>query len=74
MSRKGNCWDNTIAESFFKMLKSELIYHHSFRDLADVKHELFQYLEIYYNRKRLHATLGYQTPCCFEQQSFPKCA
>ena len=74
MSRKGNCWDNAVAESFFKTLKTELIYHHNFRDLPEVQHALFDYLEIYYNRKRLHATLDYQTPSAFEQQNVCQCA
>ena len=74
MSRKGNCWDNAVAESFFKTLKTELIYHHNFRNLTNVQHELFKYLEIYYNRKRVHATLHYRTPSDFEQQNLRHCA
>ena len=62
MSRKGNCWDNAVAESFFKTLKAELIYHHSLKTIEDAKLAVFEYIEIWYNRKRLHAALNYKTP------------
>lgn len=62
MSRKGNCWDNAVAESFFKILKSEMVYHHSFKDHAHAKREIFEFIEIWYNRHRLHSHLGYVTP------------
>ena len=74
MSRKGNCWDNAVVESFFRTLKTELIYH---IDLADENHarkELFEYIEIYYNRQRLHATLDYASPAEFESVKLKKCA
>jgi len=62
MSRKGNCWDNAIAESFFHTLKVELIYEcrYSTREMA--KHSIFQYIEQYYNRKRMHSAIDYRTP------------
>ena len=67
MSRKGNCWDNAVAESFFGILKSELVHHERFTGLQDTLRALFEYIEIDYNRKRKHSTLGYQTPVQFEQ-------
>ncbi len=62
MSRKGNCWDNAVAESFFKTLKVELIYREIFIDRKYAALSVFEYIEIWYNRKRLHSTLGYRTP------------
>ena len=62
MSRKGNCWDNAVAESFFKTLKSDLIYHSKFKTIKDAKSAIFEYIEIWYNRKRLHSSIGYRTP------------
>ena len=74
MSRKGNCWDNAVAESFFHLLKTELVYHARWEDHLDSYHDLFEYLEIFYNRERLHSTLGYLTPAQFEQHSHKLCA
>jgi len=62
MSRKANCWDNAVAESFFKTLKVELIYHQKFNTLEEAKSKVFEYIEVWYNRKRLHSSLGYKTP------------
>lgn len=62
MSRKGNCWDNAVAESFFGSLKSELIYHHTFKTREAAQLSIFEYIEIFYNKQRLHSTLGYLTP------------
>lgn len=67
MSRKGDCWDNAVAESFFGILKSELGHHEKFQSPQDTLRAIFEYIEIYYNRKRKHSTLGYQTPAQFEQ-------
>jgi putative transposase len=67
MSRKGDCWDNAVAESFFGILKSELIHHERFRGPQDTLKALFEYIEVFYNRKRKHSTLGYQTPAQYEQ-------
>ena len=61
MSRKGNCWDNAIAESYFKTLKTELVYHRKFKTRAQAKLELFDYIEVWYNRKRRHRALNYKT-------------
>ena len=62
MSRKGNCWDNAVAENFFKILKSEMGNHHHFSSLLHAKNELFEFIEIWYNRNRIHSYLGYVTP------------
>jgi putative transposase len=68
MSRKANCWDNAVAESFFKTLKSELIYHQRFETRKQAELAVFEYIEIWYNRKRLHSTLGYKTPAQIEAE------
>ena len=62
MSRKGNCYDNAVAESFFSTIKNELIFDKSFVTREDARKEIFEYIEIFYNRQRLHQTLNYQTP------------
>jgi len=62
MSRKGNCWDNAIAESFFHTLKVELIYQQVYKTRDMAKQSVFHYIETYYNRKRLHSAIGYKTP------------
>jgi transposase InsO family protein len=66
MSRKGNCHDNAVAESFFGNLKNELTYHHDFKTRQDAKSTIFDYIELFYNRNRLHQTLNYQTPVEYE--------
>lgn len=62
MSGKGNCWDNAVAESFFKSLKSELVYQQNFLTRAMAKQAVFEYIEIWYNRQRRHSSLGYLSP------------
>lgn len=62
MSRKGNCWDNAVAESFFATLKTELIRGKRWATLRDLHAAVFEYIEVFYNRHRLHSTLGYKTP------------
>lgn len=62
MSRKGNCYDNAMAESFFKTLKAELIYQNKYQTRQEAKQDIFEYIEVFYNRKRLHSALGYRTP------------
>lgn len=62
MSRKGNCWDNAVAESFFKSLKTEWLYGRTFKTREQAEIAVFEYIEIWYNRFRLHSALGYQTP------------
>lgn len=70
MSRKGNCWDNAVAESFFKTLKVELVYGCDFKTIEQAKTCIFEYIEIWYNRKRLHSSLGYKTPYEVEQEFY----
>jgi len=67
MSRKGNCYDNACMESFFSTLKSELIYLTKFKTRAEARQTVFEYIEVYYNRIRLHSSLGYMSPCQYEQ-------
>jgi transposase InsO family protein len=62
MSRKANCWDNAVAECFFKTLKVELVYQSNFKTVEQAKTAVFEYIEVWYNRKRLHSSLGYKTP------------
>jgi putative transposase len=66
MSRKGNCWDNAVAESFFKTLKTELIYHVNLLDFNHAQHVLFDYIDGFYNCKRIHSKLGDLSPMEFE--------
>jgi transposase InsO family protein len=72
--RKGNCWDNAVAENFFKILKSEMVRHTYFYSILQAKAALFEFIEIWYNRKRKHAYLGYQTPEQFGENNYMKCA
>ena len=66
MSRKGNCWDNAISESFFHTLKVELVHEQNYVTRLAAKQSLFQYIEGYYNRKRRHSSIQYQSPIQFE--------
>lgn len=66
MSRKGNCWDNAPMESFFKTLKVELIYEHRYETRSEAARSIFDYIEIFYNRQRMHSALNFQTPEAFE--------
>ena len=66
MSGKGNCYDNAQAESFFSRFKAELIEDGVFEDLEQARSEIFSYIEGYYNRVRLHSSLGYKSPMEFE--------
>ena len=67
MSRKGNCWDNAVAESFFKTLKAECVYQNKFINKQQAAVIVFEYIEIWYNRKRQHSALGYVSPTEFEE-------
>jgi transposase InsO family protein len=62
MSRKGNCWDNAVAENFFKIIKSELIYQLPLLNIEQTQIEIFEFIEIWYNKKRKHSRLNYLTP------------
>jgi len=66
MSRKGDCWDNAVAESFFATLKLELVYDGVFATRAQATSAIFEYIEIFYNRERFHSSLGYLTPAGYE--------
>ncbi|AOQ23409.1 IS3 family transposase ISHor1 [Moorella thermoacetica] len=67
MSPKGDCWDNSPMESFFKTLKTEFVYHRRFKTRAEARVKIFEYIEVFYNRLRLHSALGYETPEEFEK-------
>jgi putative transposase len=69
MSRKGNCWDNAPAESFFRSLKTELVHHQNYATKEDAKRDLFAYIEGYYNTRRIHSSIGYLTPIEMEQNA-----
>ncbi len=68
MSRKGNCWDNAVAESFFHTIKTEMIYTERYATKEIAKQNVFQYIEIYYNRIRRHSAIGSIAPAVFESQ------
>jgi transposase InsO family protein len=69
MSRKGNCWDNACIESFFGTLKRELVYHRHYATRDDATRDIFEYIEVFYNRQRRHSTLGYHSPAEFEART-----
>lgn len=66
MSGKGDCWDNAAMESFWSTLKTELVHHENYPTHQAAKASIFEYIEVFYNRKRLHSALGYQSPEAFE--------
>ena len=68
MSRKGNCDDNAVAESFFSTLKNELIHHQTYQTRDDARQDIFAFIEGFYNRQRLHQSLGYLSPLEFERR------
>lgn len=67
MSRKGNCWDNAPTESFFNSLKNERVHGTTYATRVDAQADLFEYIEVFYNRSRRHSTLGYHSPVRFLQ-------
>jgi transposase InsO family protein len=69
MSRKGNCWDNAVVESFFSSLKRELYEDEIFESRASARQAVFEFIEVFYNRQRRHSTLGDLTPHEFERQA-----
>ena len=69
MSRPGNPWDNAVAESFFKTLKRELINDRRYKTRDEARQEVFKYIELYYNRQRLHSKNGYMAPCDLERDA-----
>jgi transposase InsO family protein len=66
MSRRGNCYDNAAMEAFWSTLKLELIYRQKYKDIGRVRRGVFDYIEVFYNRERLHSALGYKAPEAFE--------
>ncbi|MFY0608593.1 MAG: IS3 family transposase [Cyclobacteriaceae bacterium] len=74
MSRKGNCWDNAVAENYFKILKSEMVYQSKYISILQAKSEIFEFIEIWYNRQRKHSYLGYRTPDEYSKTNYSKCA
>ncbi len=66
MSRKGNCWDNAVSESFFGSLKNELVHHERFATRQEAKDKLFDYIEVFYNRMRIHSATDYFAPAEYE--------
>jgi putative transposase len=72
MSRKGNCYDNACIESFHSVLKKEFIYCTKFKTKAQAQQEMFEYIELFYNRKRIHGTLGYLSPNQFESMYYKR--
>jgi transposase InsO family protein len=71
MSRKGNCWDNAVVESFFSSLKMELVHEADFATREQASSALFEYIEVFYNRKRRHSSLGYLSPVEYERSVLP---
>jgi putative transposase len=69
MSRKGNCWDNAVAESFFSGLKLELVYQEKFKQRQEAQDRIFEYIEVFYNRRRSHSAIGYLSPAEYEENS-----
>lgn len=69
MSRKEQCWDNAVSESFFETLKRELVDDQVYETRGQARRAIFEYVEVYYNRKRLHSTLGYLTPVEADKQA-----
>jgi transposase InsO family protein len=68
MSRKGNCWDNAVSESFFHTLKTELVHQCRFKTREDAKQAVFEYIEVFYNPERIHSTNNYLSPVDYEIQ------
>lgn len=66
MSRKGNCWDNAVAESFFSTLKKDLVFHEEFETREEAKRKIFEYIEVFYNRERIHSVLDFKSPIEYE--------
>ena len=69
MSRKGNCWNNAVMESFYRTLKVELIYLKKYEMRIEAKRDIFEYIEIFYNRERLHSSIGYNSPEEYEKMT-----
>ena len=68
LSRPRQCWDNAVAESWFATLKNELIYRRSWPTRAEARRAIFEFIEVFYNRRRLHSSLSYLSPAEYEAQ------
>jgi putative transposase len=69
MSRTGNCWDNACVESFFGILKHELVYHQHYAIREEARQDILEYIEVFYNWRRRHSTLGYHSPAEYEART-----
>jgi putative transposase len=69
MSRRGDCYDNAVVESFFGTLKTELVHRHAWPTRSSAKTAIAEYIEIFYNRQRIHSALGYLSPAEYEAQN-----
>jgi len=74
MSRRGDCWDNAVAESFFASLKLELVYQVQWQTRAAARTAIFEYLELFHDRRRRHSSLGYRSPAEFERSNYQRLA
>jgi len=68
MSRKGDCWDNSVAESFFGSLKAEQVFESAYSSREEARRDVIDYIEMFYNSKRRHSFLGYLSPVEFEER------
>ena len=68
MSRKGNCWDNAVMESFYHSLKTECVVFEDYRTRSQARSSLFDYIELFYNRQRRHSSLAYKSPVTYENR------
>ena len=68
MSRRGNCWDNAVVESFFKTIKTEMLDYEQLQTRSEAEMKIFHYIEMFYNTKRLHSSIGYQSPVAYEKK------
>ena len=66
MSRKANCWDNSVSESFFATIKKELIHKNIYSSLSHAKRDIFEYIEVFFNRLRLHSYCNFMPPCYYK--------
>jgi transposase InsO family protein len=68
MSRNGNCWDHAVAESFFSVLKLKMIYEERFKKRQEARDRICDYIEVFYNRIRIHSAVGYMSPAEYEEK------
>lgn len=69
MSRKGDCYDNAMLESFFSSLKTECVHQHTYQSRSEAQASIFEWIEVFYNRQRRHSSLAYVSPIAYEQQT-----